>query len=304
MFRLLLKVFLHVLGGNSFRYALKPLNIPLAFLSYFRLDDYCEEFFVFEKLRAKEHLFGMLKQEGFHVTVPSVSEDSYAEQVRRHALGKKEVLFLQYGSLDRFGHTYGPDSLELQQQLINIDNSIAEVYDILGDHAEFTTIFGDHSMVKVQESIDLWYYLMKLKAKPIRDYLVFLNSPLARFWFKGEEARREVMECLLGLEQYGKVVSVRELREWGIPTDTKYGEVIFWLRRGFHISPDFYHTATLKGLHHYVDDQMETPLVIFHRDRKLKLAAKARTVDVVPTVLDLLGIGHAGMDGRSLINEK
>jgi len=304
MFSWLLKVFFHVLGGKSFRYALKPLNIPLAFLPYFRLDDYAEKFFVLEKLRSKEHLFGMLQQRGFHVITPSGSEDTYAKQVRRHTVDEREVLFLQYGSLDRFGHAHGPDSTEVRQRLRKIDDSIAEVYDLLADRMEFVAIFGDHSMVEVQESVDLWKHLMKLRAKPVRDYLVFLNSPLARFWFKGDEVRREVMECLLHLERYGKVVSAHELTEWNIPIDRRYGEVIFWLRRGFHLCPDFYHTSTLKGLHHYVDDLMETPMIVFHRNRELKLAAEARTVDVVPTVLSLLGIDPIGMDGRSLVDAK
>ena len=298
----LLRVFLHATGGHDYRLALKPLNTPLRFLRYFSIDEAAKEWSFKESRRAEEHLFGVLQQNSFELLLWDDGMGTSCQELVDRVTDDRTVLLLHYGALDRCGHEYGPNSPEVRHLLPKIDEAISEVYHALNDRIRFVAIFGDHNMVEVRQTIDLNHELAKLEAKPGRDYVFFLNSPIARFWFKTRKAEQEITGLLRSLAKFGKVVTGDDLSERRIPCDEKYGQVIFWLRAGLNICPDFYHDDELKGMHLYLDDPLRTPFIVCHNDKRLKLRENARTVDVMPTILDLLDIEPRGIDGRSLVD--
>jgi len=110
----------------------------------------------------------------------------------------------------------------------------------------------------------------------------------------------KIRKFLGSLNEYGKIITKEELRRWEIPVDKKYGDIIFCVKKGVNISPDFYHVSEVKGMHGYFYDA-KTPLIIFNKNKKIELKKEGKLRDVMPTILDLLSIKHEETDGRSLV---
>jgi len=280
-----------------------PPNIPLALLSRFTVNPSQVSFNESERRLSAEHLLGILGRSGYDVH--SVAERhlaSFLRSFRWPADGQRHAVLLHYGQLDKVGHQFGPYSSEVNRELECIDASVEQVYHMVGNHVDFTMVFGDHDMEEVDTYIDLWEELKKLEATIPRDYLVFLNTPVARFWFNSDRARQEVCGLLEQCKDYGRVVSKSELAEREFPVHDKYGEVIFWLKRGVAINPDFYHEYPLRGMHFYFDTPGSTLLMLRHRDGDVKLRDRGKLRDVMPTILDLLNIRDSThRDGTSLV---
>jgi len=296
-------IFRKVLAALSYLtcgYGVNPVNIPLSFLPYFSPNKSIIEFIRKERERDESHLFGILEKNGFKVTFIYGSVEYIRERLKRYSTSKDEILFIHYGDSDKTGHKYGPNSMEIREVLRIISESIKDINNSLGPF-DFIAIFGDHNMVEVKNTINIWERLMKLNVKPLKDYLFFLNSPMVRFWFNNEYAKEKIRDFLTSLS-CGRIITEKELKERELPIDMKYGEIIFWMKKGWHITPDFYHMSKIKGMHGYIDDLSETPLIIFNRHEKIKLKAKGKLKDIAPTLLDILNIKCSKyMEGSSLL---
>ncbi len=279
-----------------------PPNIPITILPYFNVNQSLIRFQKAEREESRETLFGIFRENGFDFQSISGYAPSIQKQMVERPYGEKHVLMLHYIELDKIGHQYGPNSEEVKVSLRDIDYSIGEVYRDLGEQVDFIMVFGDHNMEEIEAHIDMWEELKKLNVKIPEDYLVFLNSPVARFWFNNDKARREVKKLLGSLKQYGRVISKKELEERRLPSNEKYGEVIFWLKKGAAIVPDFYHEYPVKGMHFFFDSAASAPLMLLHEGKTVKLRKDGKLIDVMPTILDLLDIqDNQKRDGRSLV---
>ena len=130
---------------------------------------------------------------------------------------------------------------------------------------------------------------------------MFLNSPMARFWFKNKLAEQKIRTFLEGFGEYGREVTKDELKHKSLPADDKDGELIFWAKKGVNFSPDFYHIQGIKGMHGYFDDaDATTPLIIWSKEKRDVLRERCQLRDIAPTVLDFLSISYSQMDGKSL----
>lgn len=274
------------------------INIPLALLPYFFLNKSILEFGRKERERSNDHLLGILERNGFRVRFIHGTMRTITRRLENHSVGENEVLMIHYTDTDEIGHEYGPNSLEMKKILKSISVSVETIYS--SGKFDFVVIFGDHNMVEVKRNIDLWAQLNNLDVKLIEDYLVFLNSPMARFWFRNNYPKKKVEEFLSSLN-CGKIATKKELKEREIPTDEKYGQLIFWMKKGTNISPDFYHVSEIKGMHGYLDDVAETPLIVFHKSKEIRLKAKGKLRDIAPTILDLLDIESKPVEGKSLV---
>lgn len=277
--------------------------IPLALLPYFSVDESIGLYQRKERMGSHGHLFGILRAHGFDVHF--IYDDTEAithraVRVPRRA-GQRGVWILHYGDSDKAGHRFGPNSEQMRSVLRDIDASIRSVFAALEHEIDFLLLLSDHGMVEVQVDIDLWQALQELEAEIARDYFVFLNSPLARFWFKTCQAETEVRQLLDRFRAYGREVTKDELAAKQIPTDDRYGELIFWVRPGVNIWPNFYHQTPVRGMHTYFDHEDMVPLLLCHRQAGLALAEPAHLKDVTPTILDLLGIPIPSMDGKSVL---
>ncbi|MFC2015651.1 alkaline phosphatase family protein [Chloroflexota bacterium] len=277
--------------------------IPLALLPYLSVDRSIRLSQRKGRKGSHEHLFGMLKSQGFDV---HFIYDSSEAVTRRMMLARKHskrpvVWILHYGDSDKIGHQFGPSSENLKSALRAIDLSIQTIHELVADEIDFLVLVSDHGMVEVQHTFDLWRELQGLDARLFEDYIVFLNSPLARFWFRTNGAEIEIRKLLDRLDVYGRVVSAEERAARDLPTDSRYGDLIFWTQPGVSIWPNFYHQHPVRGMHTYFDHEDIVPFLLCHRQKDLALAGPAALTDVTPTILDLLGIPIPSVDGRSVL---
>ena len=276
-------------------------EIPLALLPYFSVNESLAEHKQAEKKGLANNLMGILRSNGFRVNFIYGETETINAKLRNYVPLNKEVIILHYGETDSLGHKHGPNSPEIRQALTRIDTSIKSTYEQFKEHLEFMMIFGDHNMVEVTRSFDLWSELQRLNLKISKDYLLFLNSPLARFWFKNKKAKQKIKAFLMSLNEYGREVSKAELKQQRLPVADKYGELIFWANNGVNFLPDFYHSADIKGMHGYFDPTATTPLIIWSKQKNLAVRKKCTMRDVTPTVLKFLDLKHSGLDGNPVI---
>ena len=62
--------------------------------------------------------------------------------------------------------------------------------------APWVYLVSDHGMVDVRSTADVMGRLARLSVRWPRDYLAFFDSTMARFWWRGEQGRRAVLEAL------------------------------------------------------------------------------------------------------------
>jgi predicted AlkP superfamily pyrophosphatase or phosphodiesterase len=161
--------------------------------------------------------------------------------------------YLKFGSPDKAGHLYGPVPDQIGIILKETDRYLQQVIEILQrkySNLEIM-IMADHGMSAVNSYIDIMHDLKGLRSTLFEDYLVFLDSTMARFWFFNDKARSEVEDYLAGLK-VGHILSKREFRELHIPQDEKYGQLVFVIDEGEMIYPDFWSgTRKARGMHGY-----------------------------------------------------
>jgi type I phosphodiesterase/nucleotide pyrophosphatase len=213
------------------------------------------------------------------------------------ALAPDRDVFVYFdASIDTHGHHVGPATSDNQAQLDRVGAFLHGVWGVLGteENERELLLFSDHGMSRVEHSFDVLDALRRFRLG--KDYLVFLDSTMARFWFPTEEARNDVLTELANAP--GRLLTAAD-REWaGIDfRDDRYGQEIIVAPEGtvFHpsyISPSFFRTGFPdKGMHGYWPTERSTYGVLAYRGSRLssdRLATSVSAVDVFGTVEEIL----------------
>jgi hypothetical protein len=184
-------------------------------------------------------------------TVPEAR--AFAELEAELGQRSSGVLFLYTAELDALMHAVGPRHAQTKEKLAEYQHRIESALAAARRHGREVEayVFGDHGMAEVRRAHDLWGALAQLPFRVPGDYLYFLDSTMARFWFTSAEARQTVLGMLGDLD-YGRVLAAAELEELGawFP-DHDYGEIIFLLDEGEILVPSFMGLTAVKGMHGY-----------------------------------------------------
>ena len=145
-------------------------------------------------------------------------------------------------------------------------------------------------MAEIRVIVDLSAELGKLP-KSVRDgVLVFLDSTMARFWFKNRAAREAVSGLLAG-QSGGRLLTREEMTLHGVDfPDNAYGEAIFLCEPGTLILPSFMGSTPLKGMHGYHPDDRDSDTVLLAEPAPAR--APRTILEIAPLLLDDLGIGR------------
>jgi predicted AlkP superfamily pyrophosphatase or phosphodiesterase len=218
----------------------------------------------------------------------------------------------QFSILDQQGHLHGPESSHIQTTCLRaLDRKIAGVHAALAAGYDEWDLFvcADHGMAQVQRRVNVLKELKRLPIKPARDYVVFVNSTLAVFWYLTERGRVEIEAALPHL-QGGRMLSDDERRERRIPTERRWGDRMFAADPGVLFWPDYFHVvdSTIRGMHGYLDKSLETygmGVLASNRGAVPQGSFEARPlVDVFPTLCRLLDVPEPpGHEGRSVLPE-
>jgi predicted AlkP superfamily pyrophosphatase or phosphodiesterase len=181
------------------------------------------------------------------------------EQANREALadaikaGRDDFLFFYSPHLDGVMHSYSTKSRETADSLADFEGFTREMLELAGESYEEVRllVFGDHGMSDTHTETNPLARLEALDLKLDRDYLYFIDSTMARFWFYTSGAREKVEAALTPLGG-GRFVSDDELKGLGVfYPDFRYGELCYLADPGVQFVPSFMGHSAPKAMHGY-----------------------------------------------------
>lgn len=229
------------------------------------------------------------------------------ESVFRKALSSKakaDVMIVRLVDLDTISHEFGLQSREKLRALRQTDFFVERIVSRWREKdPDLATIcFADHGMVSVDSYVDVSRLLREDGLRPFRDFGMFLDSTMARFW--GDDEVLEQIGTVLSRLDCGRILSEKDRDAYHIPLSSLYGQLLMLLRPGSTIFPSHFETRKqIKAMHGYDPKTpgLDTVFVLQSDAIQPKRLEGARMVDVLPTILDLLNVEiPAHCEGRSL----
>lgn len=269
-------------------------EVPLQLLPEF---DLCERRNIYRPggFEGISSLFDHLHRAGVAHKVWDWSADprrSYAEMEAAARQGTERFLFHYDAGLDSLMHVHGPRSAAAAAWLRECEQKILRIVEAArtAGRNPRLRIFGDHGMAEIRTIIDLGGELRKLPADVQAGTLAFLDSTMARFWFKRSSAREAVLAHLAG-KRGGRFLTAAELELHGVDfPDHAYGEEVFLCDAGTLILPSFMGRTPLKGMHGYHPDDRDSDTVLIADPAPQRTP---RTIlEMTPLLLDDIGVAY------------
>jgi hypothetical protein len=279
------------------------LQIPVPWLRFF---DLTEKYGPWEKRKGYRSIFDLLDEKKLpwfecswplQMLLPKYDDASIVENVIAQLRPEHALAYVHLTELDGLGHAHGPESMQMQRALMRSDalvQSLIEHCRKLDPECE-VILFGDHGMLTVVQTFDLWAELNKLPLRFGEDYVFFLDSTMARFWFLRNEARAQV-ENLLRSVPVGKILEKEDQKRFAIEgCRPENGELIFLLQPGAVIHPNFFQRegAPPLGMHGYDPAVPDNEGILICHGPKTPGGTQLGEVDAVqlyPLMLDRLGL--------------
>lgn len=247
----------------------------------------------------------------------SGTDEDRSQRVYNHIADEYDLYLIYIGALDFAGHYYGTSSDERYTATRKVDEIIKQVRSKFLEYYDVVNfiVFGDHGMMDVVAQINVWDEIdttaKKHGLKNGKDFLVFLDSTMLRFWFLQKTARQpfSLMFETNHFSKYGQLISEAFGKKYCIPAPSpRYGELIWWANPGVLIYPDyFHHFKPVKGMHGYAPDidEMKGFAIVSSNNIESKIIDEVELVDICPTLCDLLKIRYPKTtQGNSLLNDK
>lgn len=226
-----------------------------------------------------------------------VSIDAVAVRAAAEFNSTTGFAFFHVGDLDRVGHEAGPDSADRRAAMRRVDQGVRRVVDLARERCGQVTVlaFGDHGMVTVAGKIDVRSALAELPWREGKDYRMFLDSTLARFWVLNEVAREPLLSALHSITG-GRVLSQSDRDRYHLNySDNRFGEILFVADEGLVLSPNFYQgSERVAGMHGYLPEIRDQQAAFVLAGAKVERAGETQSaVDMrrlFPTLLQLLDL--------------
>lgn len=244
---------------------------------------------LFELLRSKRVRYEIVG------TRPEDLPDSSGVVKRHHP--DRDKVFLNYfiGDIDHLSHSHGQGSPEVVERLRMIDGILEEKY------AEFHRVFqdfyflvfSDHGHSEVKSAVNL-EEVFKKRGRKLQNYVHFVDSNYARFWFRSSKEEEHVRETLSELEDRGFILTKEYFERYHAEMpDNRYGDLIFYLDKpnvffGGEISALGRKLKAPVSMHGYLPDYPDSDAVLIS-NRKLR---KDQFIlqDITPSILQALGL--------------
>jgi len=196
--------------------------------------------------------------------------------------------WVKLNSLDKAGHTYGPNVSLLQEDLVKTDVLVEELAKFAKKAGlQHVMIMSDHGMSFVRK----WHNIMPLLDQLCGDVLFFVDSTMVRFWFQNESQKDKVVDMLKSLS-YGRILTAQDMIALKASMDPRYGEIVFALDEGHVFYPDFWNgRKRVKGMHGYAfpESTFATPFLVCNHEMATFLPVKCEDslefTNIMPWVL-------------------
>jgi len=210
-----------------------------------------------------------------------------------------DVFFLHLSALDRIGHKHGHE-FETINTVKKIDSVLKKI--ISHKKVQDFIIFGDHGMAEVNNQINIGKDIIDQIAvrKLDKNLVYFIDSSMVRFWTKD---RTQVLNFLNQYKNQGYIMDEKLRRKYQIKfEDNAFGDVIFFLKKGYVFTPNFFSMKKVKGMHGHLPE--ENPSIMVCSSKKKKLVKTANDLDFAPTVLDMLKLdNYEEFAGQSVLRK-
>ena len=166
--------------------------------------------------------------------------------------------------IDGFLHGHVGDSeavagavRKVEEKVLHAVDAARAVYDEVD-----VVLFSDHGMAEVTGSHDVMATVAKLGLAEGRDYLVFYDSTMARFWFENPRAEQAVRTAL-GQLDCGAFLSDEDLKREGVHFDDhRFGELVFLMHPRELIVPSYMGGRAPRGMHGFSPDHEDSYAVL------------------------------------------
>lgn len=225
--------------------------------------------------------------------------------IERHNFNKvKPWTYLFIGDVDPYSHKYGQDSIETRKKMGEIDNILEKKYRLFEKEFDdfYFMCFSDHGHINIKEEIDLYSFFTS-HGESLKDYIHIIDANYARFWFRNEKEKKEVVKILSEMDN-GFILTEEHFKKYNVNMpDNRYGDLIFYLDAPymFHHEKIFVlgkqRSATYVSMHGYLPDQ---PFYngVFVSNKKIKYSS-VQLVDIMPSILQVFNINIPDyVDGR------
>jgi len=285
-------------GYSLVKHIGSPAEIPFELLKYF---DFSEKYHTTDPSAITGHktLFDYLRSDRkkwLWIAYPEGpgTTKGVMEQFVSSLNPNLDFIYLHFSELDWAGHESGPHSDKQKCVLKEIDEAIRQIFKKLNQTfpAVRSIIFGDHGQVKIKKNIDIESMLKGIDLKFENDFLYFLDSTQARFWFFNEKVAKRVFELLSSIPD-GRVLNETDYKRLHFCfKHNKFGDLIFVVNDGIGIFPNFFQREIpCRGLHGYLPEVSGNwaKLISTGCGLNTRLEYPIEMVDIFPTLLELLG---------------
>ena len=217
------------------------------------------------------------------------------ELIKNHNFDRiKPWTYLFIGDIDPLSHEYGQNSFEVKTKLKEIDDILAKIYNTyekqFGDFCFM--LFSDHGHIMIKDKVNL-YSFFRSQDSSLKDYIHFIDSNYARFWFRNEKERREVSRILSNMDDKGFILTEDDLKRYNVDMpDNRYGDLIFYLDvpyvfdQGniFVMGKERSDTGKYISFHGYLPDHPDSDGV-FISNKEVVNDSHIKLEDIVPSIL-------------------
>ncbi|MEM5854504.1 MAG: alkaline phosphatase family protein [Candidatus Aenigmatarchaeota archaeon] len=198
----------------------------------------------------------------------------------------KLFTYVFIGHMDPITHYHGPDSTEAKKKLKEIDKLLEKLYfNFKRAYDEFFfVVFSDHGQSEIKERVNL-YSFFKDNGKDLKNYIHFLDSCYARFWFKDDAEKEEVEKVLTKLKDKGFILRKEVFKKYHAEMPNEYGNLIFYLDEPYVF--DIVNPKE-KFAHGYLPDNPDLDGVCIS-NKRIK-GSYIKLQDIAPSILQALGL--------------
>lgn len=207
--------------------------------------------------------------------------------------------YIFIGDIDPLSHQYGQSSPEVREKLNEIDNILLNIYmKFKNESDDFCfMLFSDHGHTLAYDKVNLSLVFMS-NGSVLEDYIYFVDSNYARFWFRNEKERLTVTNVLSNLNDKGFILTDNILKQYKVDMpDRSYGDLIFYLDSPytfdqgniFVMGKERSDTGKYISFHGYLPDRLDSDGV-FISNRDMIDDPYIKLEDIMPSILSLFKV--------------
>lgn len=223
-------------------------------------------------------------------------------------LSEADIDFFFTYDTDAVGHNPGPRSDAMKRLLRRVDAAASRLYQEAKQRYGDVNVFvwSDHGMCEVKYFCDVQKYLDELPYTMPEDYIAFFDASMVRFWTDKPQVKKDLIKCMKQIPEI-TYLDGKKRKQYHVDfEDRRFGDILCTVAPETRIYPDYFAPvkAGIKGLHGY-DPDFEHSKGIFLSNCMTTKKKEIRIVDILPTVMEVLGLpAPKKIPGKSIVDAK